>query len=109
MFSGPAYQPGMEAVVGTEDSLEADKAEEEEVEIDLSEMNEEEGFKVQHLTKFLSSFAIQIPNVLNSTSYGLYLLRSVRRKKQKKHRKCCIGNMLANLFASQATSDKSIY
>jgi hypothetical protein len=50
LFSGPAYQPGMDAVVGTEDSLEADKAEEEEVEIDLSEMIEEEGFKVQQLT-----------------------------------------------------------
>jgi hypothetical protein len=55
MFSDPAYQPGME------ESLEAEKAEEEEeVEIDLSEMNEDEGFKVQHLTKFLSSLTIQI-------------------------------------------------
>jgi hypothetical protein len=82
MFSGPAYQPGMEAGEGEEGSLEADKAEEEEVEIDLSEMNEEEGFKVQHMTKFLSSLAIQIPNLLNSTSYGLYLLRSVRKQKK---------------------------
>ncbi len=68
MFSGPAYQPGMEAGEGEEESLEAEKAEEEEVEIDLSEMNEEEGFKVQHLTKFLSSLAIQIPFVLDSKS-----------------------------------------
>ncbi len=63
----------MEAGEEREESLEAEKAEEEEVEIDLSEMNEEEGFKVHHLTKFPSSSAIQIPicaelNVLWSLS-----------------------------------------
>ncbi len=69
--------------MGTEDSLEADKAEEEEVEIDLLEMNEEEGFKVQHLTKFLCSLTIQNLSVLNSKSYGLNLLRFVGRLEQK--------------------------
>jgi hypothetical protein len=48
----------MEAGEGEEGSLEADKAEEEEVEIDLSEMNEEEGFKVQHLTEVLHCYEI---------------------------------------------------
>ncbi len=75
MFSGPAYQPGKEVGEGEEGSLEAEKSEEEEeVEIDLSEMNEEEGFKVHHLTKFLSSLAIQIPFVLDNVfhCYEIY-------------------------------------